>query len=395
MLLSKIIRKFSFTNFHRVANISREMEEFREHVEGFCKTEISPLAEEVDKTDQFPLEIMPILGDYGLLGLTCPEKYGGLDMGYTAQSLAMEELSRSSGSIGLSYGAHANLCINQIVRYGNEEQKEKYLPKLCSGEFIGALAMSETGAGSDVVSMTTNAKKDGDFFVLNGSKMWITNGPIADVIIVYAKTDNGISVFLVDKNTEGFSVMRKLDKLGMRGSPTGELLFEDCRIPASNLLGEINQGVYILMSGLDYERLVLSAGPVGIMQACLDVTLDYVTERKQFGKHIGEFQLMQGKLAEMYTKLQSSRSFLYSLTQQADKGIIDNNECASLIYITSEYSVEVALEAIQSLGGNGYMNEYPTGRFLRDAKLYTIGAGTNEIRKWLIGRSLVKNYKNN
>lgn len=395
MLASKLLRKFSFTNFHRVANISQEMEEFREHIEGFCKTEISPIAEEIDKTDQFPLEIMPKLGDFGLLGLTCPEKYGGLNMGYTAQALAMEELSRSSGSIGLSYGAHSNLCINQIVRYGSEEQKEKYLPKLCSGEFIGALAMSETGAGSDVVSMTTTARKDGDFFLLNGSKMWITNGPIADLIIVYAKTDNGISAFLVDKNSEGFSVMRKLDKLGMRGSPTGELLFEDCRIPAANLLGEINQGVYILMSGLDYERLVLSAGPVGIMQACLDVTLDYISERKQFGKQIGEFQLMQGKVAEMYTKLQSSRAFLYSLAQQADKGIIDNNECASLIYITSDYSVEVALEAIQALGGNGYMNEYPTGRYLRDAKLYTIGAGTNEIRKWLIGRSLMKNFKKN
>jgi isovaleryl-CoA dehydrogenase len=394
MLISKLIRKFSFTNFHRVANLPTELEEFREHVAGFCKTEILPLANQVDKKDCFPLEIMPKLGEFGLLGLTCPDTYGGLNMGYTAQSLAMEEISRASGSIGLSYGAHTNLCINQIVRYGNEEQKQKYLPGLCSGHLIGALAMSETGAGSDVTSMTTSARRDGDFFVLNGSKMWITNGPIADVIIVYAKTDNGISTFLVDKTTEGFSVMRKLDKLGMRGSPTGELLFEDCRIPATNLLGELNKGVYILMSGLDYERLVLSAGPVGLMQAAFDTTLAYVAERKQFGHPIGDFQIMQAKLAQMYTKLQSTRAFLYSLAQQADRGVINNCECASLIYMASENCVEVALEAIQALGGNGYMNEYPTGRYLRDAKLYTIGAGTNEIRLWLIGRALMKEAKN-
>ncbi len=390
----------SFTNFHRVANISDDLLEFREQVNDFCLREIQPIADEVDKTDKFPFKLWPKLGEFGLLGLTCPEEYGGINMGYTAQTLAMEEISRYAGGIGLSYGAHSNLCINQLVRYGTEEQKQKFLPKLCSGEFLGALAMSEVGAGSDVVSMKSFAEDKGDHYVLNGSKMWITNGPNADVVIVYAKTKNegkkdGISVFLVEKGMEGFSIAQKLDKLGMRGSPTGELLFEDCKIPKENMLGELNKGVYILMSGLDYERLVLAGGPMGIMQAAFDISLEYSTQRKQFGKKIGEFQMIQDKLSIMYSKLQSSRAFLYSLCQQADKGIINNNECASVIYLLSEYGVELSLDSIQILGGNGYINEYPTGRYLRDAKLYTIGAGTNEIRKMLIGRSLMKEFENN
>lgn len=386
-----------FTNFNRIANLPEELLEYQSQVAEFCKKEVLPLADEIDKKDWFPRELWPKLGSFGLLGVTCPEEYGGINMGYSAQCIAMEELSRFSGSIGLSYGAHSNLCVNQIVRYGSEEQKNHYLPKLCSGEFLGALAMSEVGAGSDVVSMKTTAEDKGDHFVLNGSKMWITNGPFADIVIVYAKTDKGngqkgITAFLVDKDTPGFSIAQKLDKLGMRGSPTGELVFEDCKVPKDKILSKLNEGVYVLMSGLDYERLVLSAGPLGIMQACMDTTLEYVTQRKQFDKAIGEFQLMQGKIADMYVKLQSTRTFLYTLSQLADKGIIDNNECAGLIYYASENAVQVALEAIQALGGNGYINDYPTGRYLRDAKLYTIGAGTNEIRRWLIGRSLVKEF---
>jgi isovaleryl-CoA dehydrogenase len=397
-MLARITRKaFSFKDFRRVSNLPHELREFQKNVQEYADREVLPLAEKIDKEDAFPMYLWNSMGEFGLLGLTCPEKYGGLDMGYTAQSIAMEELSRASGSVGLSYGAHSNLAINQFVRFGTEKQKEKFLPKLCLGEFVGALAMSEPNAGSDVVSMKTKAIKEGSNYILNGSKMWITNGPIADVIIVYAKTKkpdgkDAITAFLIEKDFKGFSIAQKLNKLGMRGSPTGELVFEDCVVPEENVLGELHKGVYVLMSGLDYERLVLSAGPVGIMQACLDTTLDYVTQRKQFGTVIGEFQLMQGKIAEMYMKLQSTRSFLYTLTQMADNGEIDNNECAALIHFASDNAVFVALEAIQALGGNGYINEYPTGRYLRDAKLYTIGAGTNEIRKWLIGRSLVKEF---
>lgn len=398
MLFKRCFRVFSqkFTNYNRIAGLSEELQEYQAQVNEFCRKEVEPLANEVDQKDWFPRELWPKMGEFGLLGVTCPEEFGGLGLGYTAQCIAMEEISRYSGSIGLSYGAHSNLCLNQIARYGTQSQKEQYLPKLSNGEFIGALAMSETGAGSDVVSMKTTAIEKDDHFILNGNKMWITNGPYADVIVVYAKTGKKeITAFLIDKEAEGFSVAQKLDKLGMRGSPTGELVFENVKVSKDKVLGEIHKGVYVLMSGLDYERLVLSAGPLGIMQASLDTTIDYVTQRKQFGKHIGEFQLMQGKIADMYVKLQSTRTFLYSLAKLADEGIIDNNECAALIYMASENSVQVALEAIQALGGNGYINEYPTGRYLRDAKLYTIGAGTNEIRRWLIGRSLVKEFTQN
>ena len=397
-MLNRICRKaFSFKDFRRVSNLSPEMREFQKNVEEYANKEVLPLADKADREDKFPMHLWQSMGDFGLLGLTCPEEFGGLGLGYTAQTIAMEELSRASGSIGLSYGAHSNLCVNQFVRFGTEKQKANFLPKLCSGEFVGALAMSEPNAGSDVVSMKTTAVKSGDKYILNGSKMWITNGPIANVIIVYAKTTEpdgkqGITAFLIENGCKGFSIAQKLDKLGMRGSPTGELVFEDCVIPEENILGEVHKGVYVLMSGLDYERLVLSAGPVGIMQACMDTTLDYVTQRKQFGQAIGEFQLMQGKIAEMYMKLQSTRSFLFTLAAMADNGEINNNECAALIHLASDNAVSVALEALQALGGNGYINEYPTGRYLRDAKLYTIGAGTNEIRKWLIGRSLVKEF---
>lgn len=395
MLVSRCFRKLSKLQFKAVANLSPEMKEFQENVNKFAQTEVLPLADQTDKKDEFPMKLWRQMGDFGLLGLTCPEQYGGLQLGYVAQSIAMEELSEASGSIGLSYGAHSNLCINQLVRFGTEAQKQKYLPKLCSGEFVGALAMSEPNAGSDVVSMTTKAVKSGDKWILNGSKMWITNGPIADVLIVYAKTPteknpNAITPFLIEKGFKGFSIAQKLDKLGMRGSPTGELAFSDCEVPAENMLGDLGKGVYVLMSGLDYERLVLSAGPVGIMQAALKTTVDYVQQRKQFGKPIGEFQLMQGKIADMYVRLQSTRAYLYTLAHMADNGSIDNNECAGLILLASDNAVAVALEALQALGGNGYVNEYPTGRYLRDAKLYTIGAGTNEIRRWLIGRNLVK-----
>lgn len=337
------------------------------------------------------------MGDMGLLGVTCPTEYGGSGLNYTAHCLIMEEISRGSGSIGLSYGAHSNLCINQLVRNGNETQKKKYLPKLCSGEHVGSLAMSESGSGSDVVSMKTTATKQGNKYILNGSKFWITNGPIADTLIVYAKTDSkahqhGITAFIIEKGFKGFSTGPKLDKLGMRGSDTCELIFDNCEVPEENVLGEVNKGVYVLMSGLDYERLVLSAGPVGIMQACIDVAGDYLTQRQQFKKKIGEFQLMQGKIADMYTKLQASRGYLYSLARAADTDGISNTDCASLILFASESATQVALESIQSLGGNGYINDFPTGRFLRDAKLYEIGAGTNEIRRWLIGRELFDYY---
>lgn len=365
----------------------------RETVANFAQQEIAPLAEAIDKNNQFPNHLWPLLGKLGVLGITVAEEYGGANMGYLAHVIAMEEISRASASVGLSYGAHSNLCVNQIHRNGNAKQKQRYLPNLVSGHWIGALAMSETGAGSDVVSMRLQAVKKGDHYVLNGNKMWITNGPDADVIVVYAKTQQqagskGISAFIVEKNFPGFSTAQKLDKLGMRGSNTCELVFDQCQVPAENLLGEENQGVKVLMSGLDFERAILAAGPVGIMQACLDVVLPYIHERKQFGQAIGEFQLMQGKLADMYTSLSASRAYLYCIAQACDNQQITRKDAASVILYTAEQATQMALAAIQCLGGNGYINDYPTGRLLRDAKLYEIGAGTSEIRRMLIGREL-------
>jgi isovaleryl-CoA dehydrogenase len=329
----------------------------------------------------------------GLLGITVSEEYGGANMGYLAHAIAMEEISRASASVGLSYGAHSNLCVNQIHLNGTAEQKQRYLPKLISGEFIGALAMSESNAGSDVVSMQLSARRQGDVFILNGSKMWITNGPDAEVLVVYAKTDKqagskGITAFLIEKGYAGFRTAQKLDKLGMRGSNTCELVFDDCEVPAEQVLGAINQGVRVLMSGLDYERTILAAGPVGIMQACLDIVVPYVHERKQFNQAIGEFQLIQAKLADMYTELNAARSYLYAVARACDEGIVSRKDAASVILYTAERATQMALQAIQTLGGNGYVNEYPTGRLLRDAKLYEIGAGTSEIRRMLIGREL-------
>lgn len=365
----------------------------RETMANFAQQEIAPLAEAIDKNNQFPNHLWPLLGKLGVLGITVTEEYGGANMGYLAHVIAMEEISRASASVGLSYGAHSNLCVNQIHRNGTAKQKQRYLPNLVSGQWIGALAMSETGAGSDVVSMRLQAVKNGDHYVLNGNKMWITNGPDADVIVVYAKTQQqagskGISAFIVEKTFAGFSTAQKLDKLGMRGSNTCELVFDQCFVPAENLLGEENQGVKVLMSGLDFERAILAAGPVGIMQACLDVVLPYIHERKQFGQAIGEFQLMQGKLADMYTTLSASRAYLYSVAQACDNQQITRKDAAGVILYTAEQATQMALAAIQCLGGNGYINDYPTGRLLRDAKLYEIGAGTSEIRRMLIGREL-------
>jgi isovaleryl-CoA dehydrogenase len=367
----------------------------RESVQGFVGTEIAPLADEIDRTDQFPLELWRKMGAMGLLGLTVSDKYGGAEMGYLEHVIAMEEISRGSASVGLAYGAHSNLCVNQIKLNGTEEQKERYLPKLISGEYIGALAMSEAGAGSDVVSMRLSAEKQGDAYVLNGTKMWITNGPHADVLVVYGKTSpkmvhKGISAFLVEKGMEGFSTSPKLDKLGMRGSPTCELVFDNCVVPAENVLGMVDRGVEVLMSGLDYERLVLSGGPLGIMSACMDVVLPYVHERKQFGRPIGEFELMQGKLADMYSTWNACRSYTYTVARAADAGSRIRKDAASVILYAAEKATWMALEAIQCLGGNGYINDFPTGRFLRDAKLYEIGAGTSEIRRMLIGRELFR-----
>ncbi|RKP10948.1 acyl-CoA dehydrogenase/oxidase [Thamnocephalis sphaerospora] len=381
-----------------VAGLSDEQAQFREVVSDFVQRELAPRADSIDKENQFPADMWGKMGDMGLLGITAPEKYGGMGMGYLNHVIAMEEISRASGAVGLSYGAHSNLCVNQIVRNANEGQKEKYLPKLISGEHVGALAMSEPGSGSDVVSMRLAAKRAGDKYILNGNKMWITNGPDADVLVVYAKTDpaagpRGITAFLIEKGFKGFSTSQKLDKLGMRGSNTCELVFEDCEVPAENVLGKEGQGVYVLMSGLDLERLVLSAGPIGIMQACLDVTAPYVHERTQFGRPIGEFQLVQGKLADMYTKLSASRAYTYAVARACDKGHISNKDCAGVILYAAERATEVALDAIQCLGGNGYINDFPTGRFLRDAKLYEIGAGTSEIRRMLIGREFNKEFK--
>ncbi len=365
----------------------------RDTVLSFAQEEIAPLAEEIDRTDSFPRQLWPKMGAVGLHGITVEEDYGGSGLGYLEHCVAMEEVSRASGSVGLSYGAHSNLCINQIRRNGSRGQMQRYLPKLVSGEHVGALAMSEPGAGSDVVSMKTRAEKKGDRYVLNGSKMWITNCDEADVAVIYAKTDpdagsRGISTFIVEKGFPGFSVAQKLDKLGMRGSPTGELRFEDCEVPEENLLGRENEGVAVLMSGLDYERVVLAAGPIGLMQAAMDEVLPYVHERKQFGRPIGEFQLMQGKLADMYTTMNACKAYVYAVARACDRGETTRQDAAGVILYASEKATWVALQAIQALGGMGYVNETPTGRLLRDAKLYEIGAGTSEIRRMLIGREL-------
>jgi isovaleryl-CoA dehydrogenase len=370
-----------------------EIDQLRDTVRSFTEDEIAPLAAEIDRTDEFPRQLWPKMGALGLHGITAEEAYGGTDMGYLAHVVAMEEVSRGSAAIGLSYGAHSNLCINQIRRSGTEAQKRKYLPKLVSGEHVGALAMSETSAGSDVVSMKTTAVKKGDRYVLNGSKMWITNGPHADTLIIYAKTDpkadaRGISAFLVEKGMKGFSPAQKLDKLGMRGSSTSELVFEDCEVPTENVLGAVNKGVAVLMSGLDYERAVLAAGPLGIMQAALDLVIPYLHERKQFGQAIGEFQLMQGKLADMYTTLNACRAYVYAVARACDQGHATRKDAAGAILYAAENATQIALQAIQALGGMGYVNESLAGRLLRDAKLYEIGAGTSEIRRMLIGREL-------
>jgi isovaleryl-CoA dehydrogenase len=365
----------------------------RDSVRSFAVNEIAPLADDIDRTDQFPRQLWPKLGELGVLGITVEEEDGGAGLGYVEHCVAMEEISRASGSVGLSYGAHSNLCVNQIRRHGGGEQKRRYLPKLISGEHVGALAMSEAQAGSDVVSMRLRADRKGDKYVLNGSKFWITNGPVADVLVVYAKTDpaagpRGISAFIVEKDFEGFSVAKKLDKLGMRGSETGELVFTDCEVPAESMLGEEGKGVEVLMSGLDFERAVLAAGPLGLMQAAFDLVLPYVHERKQFGQPIGSFQLMQGKLADMYTAMATSRAYVYAVARACDTDQVTRKDAAGAILFAAEKATWIALEAIQCLGGNGYINDYPTGRLLRDAKLYEIGAGTSEIRRWLIGREL-------
>ncbi|MGH7015343.1 MAG: isovaleryl-CoA dehydrogenase [Stellaceae bacterium] len=374
-------------------DLGSEVEMLRDSVCGFAAVEIAPLAAEIDRTDAFPRPLWPKMGKLGLHGITVEEEFGGAGMGYVAHVVAMEEVSRGSASVGLSYGAHSNLCVNQIRRNGTAAQKRKYLPKLISGEHVGALAMSETGAGSDVVAMATRADKKGDRYVLNGSKMWITNGTEADTLVLYAKTDaaagpRGITAFLVEKGMKGFRVAQKLDKLGMRGSPTAELVFADCEVPEENVLGQPNAGVRVLMSGLDYERVVLAGGPLGIMQACLDVVVPYLHDRQQFGKPIGEFQLMQGKLADMYTGFNAARAYVYAVARACDRGQTTRKDAAGAILYAAERATQMALEAIQALGGNGYINEFPTGRLLRDAKLYEIGAGTSEIRRMLIGREL-------
>ena len=365
----------------------------RDTVRSFAADKIAPIAAEIDRTNIFPRQLWPEMGALGLHGITVEEKYGGSGFGYLEHVVAMEEVSRASAAVGLSYGAHSNLCINQIRRNGNEEQKHRYLPKLISGEHLGALAMSESEAGSDVASMRLRAEKRGGHYLLNGTKMWITNGPTADTLVVYARTDphartRGVTAFLIEKGFKGFRVAHKLDKLGMRGSDTGELIFDDCEIPEENLLGALGKGVAVLMSGLDYERVVLAAGPLGIMQACLDVVLPYIRDRKQFGQPIGSFQIMQGKVADMYVGLSTARSYVYAVARACDHGQMTRKDAAGAILYAAEKGTWMALQAIQCLGGNGYINDFPTGRLLRDAKLYEIGAGTSEIRRWLIGREL-------
>lgn len=388
-----MISQYTGLNF----GLGETLDMLRDQVNGFAAQEIAPRAEQIDHDNLFPADLWRKFGDMGLLGITVKEEYGGVDMGYLAHVIAMEEISRASASVGLSYGAHSNLCINQIHRNGSEEQKHKYLPKLISGEHIGALAMSEPNAGSDVVSMKLHARDNGDHYLLNGTKMWITNGPDAHTYVIYAKTDQkagsrGITAFIVERDFAGFSRHQKLDKLGMRGSNTCELVFEDCPVPKENIIGELNGGVKVLMSGLDYERLVLSGGPLGIMQAAMDIVVPYIRDRQQFGKAIGEFELVQGKIADMYTVMNASRSYLYAVCQAAMRGEVSRKDCAGVILYSAENATKLALDAIQLLGGNGYINEFPTGRLLRDAKLYEIGAGTSEIRRMLIGRELFLNH---
>jgi isovaleryl-CoA dehydrogenase len=374
--------------------LGEDIDALRDMVRRFASEQIAPLSAEIDRSNEFPAHLWKALGELGLLGITADPDFGGSGMGYLAQVVAIEEVSRASASVGLSYGAHSNLCVNQINRWGTAEQKAQFLPALCSGDKVGALAMSESGSGSDVVSMRLRAEKRNDRYVLNGSKMWITNGPDTNTLVVYAKTDpernsRGITAFLLDTTTKGFSVAQKLDKLGMRGSNTGELVFEDVEIPFENVLHEEGRGVEVLMSGLDYERVVLAAGPVGIMAACMDVVVPYVHERKQFGQAIGEFQLVQGKLADMYATMNAARAYVYAVASACDRGETTRKDSAGCVLFAAERATQCALDAIQLLGGNGYTNDYPTGRFLRDAKLYEIGAGTSEIRRWLIGREIM------
>lgn len=374
-------------------NHSEDINMLRDMVRKFSRDEIAPRADAIDHENEFPGDLWGKFGELGLLGMTVSEKYGGSELGYLAHTITVEEISRASASVGLSYGAHSNLCVNQINRNGNDAQRQKYFPKLVSGEHVGALAMSESGSGSDVVSMKLKADKKGDKYILNGTKMWITNGPDANILVVYAKTDmaagsKGMTAFIVEKGFKGFSTAQKLDKLGMRGSNTCELVFEDCEVPEENVLGKVDMGVRVLMSGLDYERVVLSGGPLGIMQACLDVVLPYIHDRKQFGQSIGEFQFMQGKIADMYTELNACRSYVYAVAAACDRGETTRKDAAGCILYSAEKATQMALQAIQCLGGNGYINEFSTGRLLRDAKLYEIGAGTSEIRRMLIGREL-------
>ena len=378
-------------------DLGNDIEVLKDSIQEFCKREIAPLAEDIDKKNDFPSHLWKKMGELGLLGITAEEKYGGSGLGYTEHVIAMQEISKASASVGLSYGAHSNLCVNQITLNGTEKQKQKYLPKLISGEHVGALAMSEPSAGSDVVSMKLKAEKKGDEFCLNGTKMWITNAPNANTFVVYAKTSDGadkknncITAFIIEKNFPGFSVSPKLDKLGMRGSNTAELVFNNCIVPSENILGKYNDGVSVLMSGLDYERAVLSGGPIGIMSACWDIVLPYIVDRKQFGQPIGSFQLMQGKIADMYTTMNACKSYVYNVAKSCDRGNITREDAAGVLLYSSEKAVWMSLETIQCLGGNGYINDYPTGRLLRDAKLYDIGAGTNEIRRMLIGREIFK-----
>jgi len=376
-------------------DLGEEIDMLRDSVRRFAEGEIAPRAAAIDRSNDFPADLWRKMGELGVLGLTVEEEYGGAGMGYVAHTVAMEEISRASASVGLSYGAHSNLCVNQIRRNGTEAQKRKYLPKLITGDHVGALAMSESGAGSDVVSMRLKAERQGDTYILNGTKFWITNGPDADVLVVYAKTNpdahqRGITAFLIEKSMPGFSCAQKLDKLGMRGSNTGELVFDNVAVPAENILGRIDGGVGVLMSGLDYERVVLSGGPLGIMQACMDVVLPYIHDREQFGQAIGEFQLMQGKIADMYTVMNAARAYVYAVAKACDRGRTTRKDAAGAILYSAEKATWMALEAIQALGGNGYISDYPTGRLLRDAKLYEIGAGTSEIRRMLIGRELFR-----